>query len=98
MLKNPFGHTWCDCLECDQTVDALRILMVGRGNRDDNLMIALIHFSHSGGFADPDKIDTTYRVFGKIYYLLHPYGDIQDPQLVKLDEDDDEDWDVDDGI
>ena len=96
MLENRYGHTWCDCLECDQAVDALRALMVGRGNRDDNLMIALVHFSHSAG-ADPTEMDTTYLIFGELYCLLHRRGEIQDPQLVKSDEDD-EDWDVDGGI
>ncbi len=96
MLENRYAHTWCDCLECDQAVDALRALMVGRVNRDDNLMLSLVHFSHSAD-ADPTQMDTTYCVFNEIYYLLHPYGDIQDPQLVREDEDD-EDWDVDDGI
>ncbi len=94
MLENLFGHTWCNCLECDQRVEALRALIVGRGNRDDNLMIALIHFSHGGG-GDSNDVDTTYHVFNESYYLLHPYGDIQDPQLVNPDEDDDDDWDED---
>jgi hypothetical protein len=71
--------------------------MVGRGNRDNKLMIALVHFSYSAG-ADSISMDTTYHVFDKLYYLLHPHGEIQDPQLVKSDEDDDEDWDEDDGI
>ena len=103
MLENLFGHTWCDCLECDQSVEALRALMIGYGNPDDNLMIALVHFSHSAG-TNPTRIDaynhtnTTYHVFGELYYLLHVRGEIQDPQLVKSDEDDDEDWDVDDRV
>ncbi len=103
MLENLYGHTWCDCLECDQSVEALRALMVGRGNREDNLMIALVHFSYSDG-TNPIKTNavshtcTTYHVFGELYYLLHPRGEIQDSQLVDLDEGDDEDWDVDDGI
>ncbi len=90
MLENSFGHTWCDCLSCDQSVEALRILIVGRENRDNILMLALVHYTHD--------IDTDYHVFGELYHLLHPRGEIQDPQLVKSDEDDDEDWDVDDGI
>ncbi len=102
MLENSFGHTWCDCLECDQSVEALRALVVERGNYEDNLMIALVHFSHSAG-TNPAIMDlsshtcTTYHVFGELYYLLHPRGEIQDLQLVKSDEDD-EDWDVDGGI
>ncbi|KKL71814.1 hypothetical protein LCGC14_2091140 [marine sediment metagenome] len=90
MLENSFGHTWCDCFECDQTIEAFRFLMVRRENRDDDLMIAFIHLSHNI-VDNPDKMDTTYRIFGEIYYLLHPHGEIQDPQLVKPDEDDDDD-------
>jgi hypothetical protein len=86
MLKNLLGHTWCDCLECDQSVEALRILVVGRGNRDDGLMLALIHHTHD--------IDTTYHIFSGLYLICHPAGDIVDPQYVKDDEDD-EDWDED---
>ena len=98
-MKNLFGHTWCNCLECDQRVAALRVLMVWCGNRDDDLMLALIHFAHDAGAADPTSIDTTYLVFGEIYYLLHHRGDIQDPQLVDEDEDeDDDDWDEDERI
>ena len=89
-MKNRFGHTWCNCLECDQRVDALRVLMVGRGNRDDNLMLALVHFPHD---LHPvgTSVDTTYHVFGETYYLLHRFGEIQDPQYVDPDEDDDDD-------
>ena len=93
MLENLFGHIWCNCLECDQRVEALRVLMVGRANRDDDLMLALIHFSHSVGDAAPTNMDTTYHVFGETYYLLHHRGEIQDPQLVDWDEDEDEDDD-----
>ena len=88
-MENLFGHTWCNCLECDQRIEALRILVVGRGNRDDDLMLALIHYAHT--------IDTTYHVFGETYFLLQRIGEIQDPQLVDPDEDDDDDWDEDDG-
>ncbi len=94
-MKNLFGHTWCNCLECDQRVEALRVLIVGRGNRDDDLMLALVHFSHAAGDHGPTKVDTTYDVFGKTYYLLHRYGDIQDEQLIGWDEDEDEDDDDD---
>ena len=95
MLENLFGHTWCNCLECDQRVEALRVLIVGRANRDDDLIITLFHFSHSAGTDEPARLNTIYRVFGEQYYLLHPSGDIQDPQLVDLDEDEDDDWDED---
>ena len=95
MLENLFGHTWCNCLECDQRVEALRALIVGRGNYDDNLMISLTHFSYSAGVGKLTSTDTTYHIFGELYYLLHPFGDIQDPQLVDLDEDDDDNWDED---
>ncbi len=102
MLENLYGHTWCNCLECDQSVEALRILIVERGNRDDNLMLSLAHFSHSAGtkltsMYATNYTCTTYNIFGEFYYLLHRRGEIQDPQLVKPDEDDD-DWDYDDGI
>ena len=91
MMENLFGHTWCNCLECDQRIDALRVLMVGCANRDDNLMLALVHFSYNDV-----HWDTTYHVFGETYHLLSHWGEIQDPQLVNPDEDDDDDWDEDD--
>lgn len=98
-MENLFGHIWCDCLGCDQRVEAFRILMVGRTNCDNDLMIVLTHFSHSDGGANPSPWDTTYTIFGEHYYLLHPSGEIQDPQLVDPDEDedDDDDWNEDDG-
>ena len=92
-MENPFGHTWCNCLECDQRVEALRLLLVGRVNRDDALMLVFTHHAHTA--------ETTYVVFGEVYHLLHRFGEIQDPQLVHPDEDeddDDEDWDPDDRI
>ena len=65
--------------------------MVGRANRDDDLMLALIHFSHSNDTTDLTSLDTTYRVFGELYYLLTHSGEVQDPQLVDWDEDEDDD-------
>ena len=90
MLENSFGHTWCDCLECDQSVEALRALLIKRDNCDRNLELAFVHFILTG--------DTSYIVFGELYHLLHRRGEIQDPQLVDYDEDDDDDWDENDGI
>ncbi len=91
-MKNIFEHTWCDCLECDEAIAAFRLLIVGRGNRDAELMLALVHHTHD--------TNTTYHVFGETYHLLHHRGEIQDPQLVDWDEDedDDEEWDPDDGL
>ncbi len=87
MLENSFGHTWCNCLECDQVVEALRTLLVKRSNCDRNLEIAFVHFALTS--------DTTYFIFGEFYCINARRGEIQDPQLVKPDEDD-EDWDEDD--
>lgn len=93
-MQNRFGHTWCNCLECDQRVDALRTLVVVRGNRDDDLMIAFVHHTHTNSASG-----SAYHVFGETYYLLTHFGEIQDPQLVDPDEDDDDDeeWEPEDG-
>ncbi len=91
MLENRLaGHFWCECLECDQTVEGLRALLVHRKNSDIKLELAFVHFALTG--------DTSYIVFNELYHVNTRHGEIQDPQLVKSDEDDDEDWDVDDGI
>ena len=90
MLENRLaGHLWCESLECDQTVEGLRALLVHRKNSDINLELAFVHFALTG--------DTSYIVFNELYHVNTRRGEIQDPQLVKPDEDDD-DWDYDDGI
>lgn len=89
-MESLYGHTWCNCLVCDERIEAFQLLIVGRGNRDNDLILALIHHAHTS--------DTSYVVFGKLYYLLNRHGEIQDPQLIDWDEDedeDDEDWDED---
>lgn len=85
MLENLFGHTWCDCLECDEAVAAFQTLIVRSGNHENNLALILVHFPHSN--------DTSYLIFGELYYLLSHDGEVQDPQLIDWDEDEDEDDD-----
>jgi len=91
-MENLFEHTWCNCLECDDAIAPFKILIVGRGNRDAELMLALVHRTHTPS--------TTYHVFGETYHLLDRIGEIQDEQLVGWDEDegDDEEWDPDNGL
>ena len=90
MLENrPASHFWCECLECDQTVEGLRALLVHRKNSDAKLELAFVHFALTGA--------TSYIVFNELYHVNTRHGEIQDPQLVREDEDD-EDWDEDDGI
>lgn len=89
-MNNWGEHTFCNCLECDQEIEAFRILIVGRRNWDPDLELALIHFLYTD--------DTSYNVFGELYLICHPLGAIVDPQLWEDDDDDDdEDWDPEDG-
>ena len=85
-MNSLYGHTWCDCLECDQTIEVFKILIVARGNRDPDLALALIHFSHTD--------ETSYTVFGETYLICSEYGDILDPMY--YDDDDDDPWEPED--
>ncbi len=81
-MNNLYEHTWCNCLECDLTVEAFRILVVKHGNQDSDLMLALMHFAHID--------ETTYNVFGEIYLICSRFGDILDEMY--YDGDDDDPW------
>jgi len=89
-MDNLMGHTWCDCLQCDRVVEAMSILIVEYRNRDTDLGIALVHFTHDD--------ETSYSVFGEMYSICHRSGNILDPMY--YDDDDDEDdpdpWEPDD--
>ena len=86
-MESLLGHTWCNCLQCDKSIEAFSILVVGTGNRDNTLGLSLVHFSLTD--------DTSYLVFNELYYLLSHDGEVQDEQLVDSDEDEDEDDDDD---
>ncbi|KKL80853.1 hypothetical protein LCGC14_2000600 [marine sediment metagenome] len=85
-MDSLYGHTWCNCLECDLTIEAMSILVVEHRNRDTDLGIALVHFTHSN--------DTSYNVFGEMYLICSRFGDILDS--VYYDDDDDDPWEPED--
>lgn len=83
-MDSLYGHTWCNCLECDLAVEAMSILVVEHKNRDTDLGMALVHFAYAN--------DTSYNVFGEMYLICNRFGDILDPMYY----DDDDPWEPED--
>lgn len=89
-MDSLYGYTWCNCLECDSTIESFKILIVGYRNRDPDLALALVHFALEN--------ETSYSVFGELYLICHPLGDILDPNLYDDDDDEEDDpWEPEDG-
>lgn len=91
IMDSLYGHTWCNCLECDLNVEAISILVVEHQNRDPDLGMALVHFAHTN---DASVSDTSYSVFGEIYLICNRFGNILDPMY--YDDDDDDPWEPED--
>lgn len=84
-MGNWTEHIWCDCLACDDGIEAFQILIVRTEGPYDELELTFAHFPLLG--------DTSYVVFGELYHILNRRGDILDPQYIDWDEDEDEEDD-----
>ena len=56
MLENPHNRIECNCLECDQSIEAFQIFIVLSKNRDHDLSLTLVHFPYTS--------NTSYVIFG----------------------------------